>query len=126
VEGEITLQLFEPKDFSDWDTFVSQVLSISPTQQKTDGIPIYYPEFSSIGFVQCVIESYTGPKHVGKGLYHVKIKLAEWQPPPAVSIVSTPAKTLPNVAEDTPVRPPDPEIDALLTQIALLNKANQP
>lgn len=125
AEGTFTLQLATAQDFTDWDTFVENVLSIAPAQQKASGLPIFYPEFSSIGLTTVVVEHYTGPKHVGKGMYHVKIKLIEWQPPPSTSVVSTVAHTEPDQSDDSQVTPPDPEIDALEAQLALLNQGNQ-
>ena len=125
VEGTITLQLFTPIDFQNWDTFVTSVLSIAPAKQKASGLAIYHPQFASIGLVSVVIANYTGPEHQGKGLYTASIEMIEWQPPPPVSIVATVGQTFPDLP-DTEVSPPNPEIAALQAQIATLQHANQP
>lgn len=125
IEGTIILQLFQPIDFENWDTFVKNVLSISPARQQAQGLAIYHPQFASIGLVSVVIANYTGPEHQGKGLYHVSIEMIEWQPPPAKSIVATVGQTFPDFP-DTDIAPPNPEITALQQQIAILNHANQP
>ena len=124
VEGSITLQLFTPADFENWDTFVKNVLSISPAKQQAQGLTIYHPQFASIGLTNVVIANYTGPEHIGKGLYHVSIDFIEWQAPPAKSVVATVGQTFPDFP-DTDVPPQNPEITALQQQIALLNHANQ-
>jgi hypothetical protein len=116
VEGEVTLQLFTDQDFADWDQFVSDVLSIQPAKQSAKGLPIYYPGFSSIALTTVVIKDYTGPEHQGKGMYHVKIQLLEWQQPPPKSIVSTVkgAITLPAIT----IVGQDPEVAQLEQQVA--------
>jgi len=119
--GSFTLQLFKDQDFADWDTFVVQALSISPTQQKAQGLTVFYPAFSSIGLTQVVVAHYAAPEHVGKGLYHAVIDLIEWQPPPAASVVSTPSSTAPDKSSSG--TPPDPRITQLQAQIGLLNQA---
>lgn len=124
VEGEITLQLFTPKDFEDWDNFVAQVLSIAPEKQKAEGLTIWHPRFQSIGLTTVVVESYEPPDHMGKGLYHATISLIEWQQPPAQSVVSTVAATAADSTNDqTLAPPPDPRITALEQQIGLLTQA---
>ena len=136
AQGSITMQLIGPggfyadgtpsRDFAAWDNFVVGVLSISTTQQQAEGLAIYYPQFASIDLTAIVVEDYTGPEYVGKGLYHAVIKLIEWSPPPPVSIVQTPSGTSPdNPAPDTvPVQ--DPRIAALQAQIAAAAAANKP
>lgn len=101
VDGEIAFQLIagfdaqgrNSTDFADWDFFVQFALAIVPEKQAAQGLTIAYPGFSSIGLVAVVVEDYSPPEHVGKGLYIATIKLCEWQKPPAVSIVSTVGKT---------------------------------
>lgn len=123
-EGEITLQLFTTQDFTDWDVFVSSVLSTDTKSQQAAGLSIYHPAFSSIGLTQVVIESYTPPEHQGKGMYHVVIKLCEWQQPPATSVVSTVSTTVPDASNTT--APVDVEAALLqTTAAALLAKATQ-
>ena len=133
VDGEIAFQLvagFDAQgrpstDFEDWDTFVKGALAIVPEKQAAQGLPISYPGFASIGLVAVVVEDYSAPEHVGKGLYIATIKLCEWQKPPPVSIVSTVAKTG-AAAQTGPakfVQPPD--IQQRLDQIAMLNQANK-
>jgi hypothetical protein len=123
VEGEIVSQLFTDADFDNWDTFVAQILSIQPAKQKATGIPIYYPSFASIALTAVVIKDYTGPEHQGKGLYHVKVQLLEWQQPPPVSIVSTVNKvTIPTIT----ITGQNPEIAQLEQQIAAARQANHP
>jgi hypothetical protein len=122
-EGTITIQLFTVADFTAWDAFVANVLSIQPEQQKTSGLDIYYPAFSSIGLTTVVVESYSPPEHKGKGLYEVEIKLIEWSPPPAVNVTSTPDGTAPDNTDPTTAPPVDPRVAALQAQIAALNKA---
>lgn len=121
-EGTITLQLFTPQDFVDWDSFVSQVLSINPAQQKAEGLAIFYPAFSSVGLTTVVVEYYTPLEHVGKGMYHADIKLCEWQRPPATNITSTASSTAQDLPENTTPQQ-DPRVAALQAQIAALNKA---
>jgi len=123
VKGSITLQLFTPTDFSDWDNFVTQVLSINPTQQQAQGLAIFYPAFASIGLTTVVIESYSAPEHQGKGMYHVEIHLIEWQNPPATNITSTASSTAPDDGGSGAPTPVDPRIAALQQQIALLTQA---
>lgn len=135
-EGEILLQLIGPggfystgkpsTDFAQWDTFVSNVLAISPEQQKAEGLAIYYPSFSAIGLTSVVVADYSPLDHVGKGLYHARIKLIEWTAPPAVSIVSTVSSNAPDNATPDAVTPQDPRITALQAQIAAASQANQP
>lgn len=95
-EGTIALQLFTAADFASWDDFVARALSIAPEKQKSTGLSIYYPGFSSIGLTAVVVKNYSPPEHQGKSLYVVTIELIEWSQPPAVSIVSTPSKTGPD------------------------------
>ena len=123
VEGEVTFQLFTDQEFSDWDQFVSQVLSIQPAKQKATGLPIYYPAFSSIALTSVVIKDYSPPEHMGKGLYHAKVQLLEWQQPPPVSIVSTVNKTtLPTIA----VEGLDPRVAAKEQELAAAKQAQSP
>lgn len=136
-EGTITLQLIGPggfysfggsypsTDFQDWDAFVSLVLSISPAQQKAQGLSFYYPGLASIGLTSVVVKDYSPPDHVGRGLYLATINLIEWSPPPPVSIVSTPASKAPDTP-DTATPPQDPRITALQAQIAAASQAAAP
>lgn len=125
VKGTITITLITDQDFTNWDNFVANVLSISPAQQQTEGLAIYYPQFASIGLTSVVIKDYSGPEHVGRGKYHTTISMIEWVQPPSVSIVSTVAAQAPdNPAPDTvPVQ--DPRIAALQAQIAAVSGAGQ-
>lgn len=135
TEGEITLQLIGPggfyawgqpsRDFQDWDQFVADVLSIDPQKQQAQGLPVYYPQFASVNLTTVVVADYSGPEHVGKGLYHAKIKLIEWSPPPPVSIVKTVNQTAPEQEKDAPP-PEDPRITALKQAIAAASQATQP
>lgn len=126
VKGSFTLNLITDEDFANYDSFVSQVLSISPTQQQSQGLTIFYPGFGPIGLTQVVVESYSTPEEVGgKRKYQVVIELLEWQPPPAASVVSTPSQTAPDKSGGGGPAPVDPRITALMTQIALLNQANK-
>ena len=133
VDGEIAFQLvagFDAQgrnstDFEDWDTFVKGALAIAPSKQQVQGLTIFYPAFSSIGLTSVVVEDYSAPEHVGKGLYIATIKLIEWQKPPAVSIVSTVAKTGATASTGPAkfVQPPD--IQQRLDQIAMLQQGNK-
>jgi hypothetical protein len=123
VEGEITSQLFTDADFENWDTFVANILSIQPSKQKATGIPIYYPGFASIALVAVVIKDYTPPEHVGKGLYHVKVQLLEWQQPPPVSIVSTVSKVNYQPSRTSKL---DPEVAKKLQELNAARQAQQP
>lgn len=96
VKGTVTLQLYVPQDFSDWDAFVASVLTVDQGEQAAAGLQWYYPGHNSIGLVSVVIASYTGPELVGAGIYHATIDVIEWAQPPAQSIVSTVATTLPD------------------------------
>jgi hypothetical protein len=124
AKGSFILQLINDQDFTNWDNFVSQVLSIDVKVQQAQGLAIFYPAFSSIGLTTVVVESYTAPEHQGKGMYHVEIHLIEWQQPPAANITSTPSSTAPDdsgsAGGPTPV---DPRVAALQQQIALLTQA---
>jgi hypothetical protein len=125
VKGSITLNLISDEDFANYDAFVSQVLSISPTQQQAEGLTLYYPAFASIGLTQVVVESYSSPEEQGgKRKYQVVIEFIEWQPPPATSVVSTPTQTAPNKPQPGPT-PQDPRVAALQAQIAALSQANK-
>jgi hypothetical protein len=123
IKGSFTLQLFTPKDFADWDDFVSRVLSINPTQQQASGLPIYYPGFSSVGLTTVVVKHYSPPMHMGKGLYHAEVEFIEWQQPPAKSVVQTPSSTASDATGGVNPPPVDPRIAALQQQIALLTQA---
>ena len=137
-KGSFILQLIGPggfyawggpsTDFAQWDAFAANVLSINPTiQQGLGGLAIYYPGFASIGLTAVVVAHYTGPEHIGRGMYHATIDLIEYCPPPPVSIVATPTSLKPDNPEapggPTPV---DPRIAALQAAIAAANKASQP
>lgn len=99
VQGSITLHLIGPggfdnvgnavSDFSDWDAFVFNVLSIATTTQQAQGLSFYYPGTASIGLTTVVVRHYTGPEHLGKGLYQATIDFIEWSPPPSVNNTST-------------------------------------
>jgi hypothetical protein len=123
VKGSFTINLITDDDFSGWDAFVSQVLSIQPAKQQATGLEIYHPALSSIGLTQVVVAHYTAPEEVGgKRKYQVHIDVIEWQPPPPASVVSTPSGTAPNKSSGGVV-PPDPRTVALQNQIAILNSA---
>lgn len=124
AKGSFTLQLFTPQDFTDWDTFVTSVLSINPAQQQATGLAIYYPGLSAVGLTNVVVEEYSAPEHKGKGLYEVEVHLIEWQQPPPVNVTSTPDSTSPD-ADPTTTPQVDPRVAALQEQIRLLNKAAQ-
>jgi len=124
VVGSVTLQLVTAQDFSDYDDFVEQVLSLSPTAQSANGLSWYYPEHSAIGLTTVVVQHYTGPKNKGGGMYHATFELLEWSPPPAVSIVKTVAATSPDNPESVVApKPQDPRIAAREAQIAALQGA---
>lgn len=124
VEGSIALQLITATDFANWDAFVSNALSISPTKQQAQGLAIYHPQFSSIGLTTVVVKNYSAPEHQGKGMYVATVELIEWAPPPPVNITSTVTATKPDVP-DAEVPPPDPRIVALQAQLQTLQRANQ-
>jgi hypothetical protein len=123
VKGTITLQLFTSQDFANWDSFVATVLSTDQATQAATGISIYYPAFSSIGLTTVVIESYSPPEHVGKGLYHVTLSLIEWSQPPPTSNVSTVATTSADAPDEDVPPPVDPRIAAAQQRVALLTQA---
>lgn len=125
VEGKFILNLITDVDFANYDTFVLQVLSISPTIQKAQGLTIFYPALSSIGLTQVVVKHYTAPHEAGKRKYQVEIEILEWQPPPASSVVSTASATKPDGSAKGPT-PQDPRIAALQAQIAALNHQSVP
>ena len=118
VEGLVTLQLVTAQDFSDWDLFVSSVLSIDPESQAADGLSWFYPGHVSIGLTDVVVKHYTGVEYHGRGLYHATFELLEWSPPPDASIVRTVAATAPDEAAPDAVPTEDPRIVALEAQIA--------
>lgn len=132
-EGSIIFQLIGPGgfyndgtpsiDFALWDTFAANVLAIPVTQQQSQGLAIYYPQFSSINLNFVVVKKFAGPEHIGKGLYHARIELIEWSTPPAVSIVSTPSSAKPDAPDTDVPAPVDPRITALQAQIAAASGA---
>lgn len=110
VEGVVTLQLFTPQDFSDWDSFVASVLAIPASQQKASGLSWYYAGHQSIGLTTVVVGHFEGPIYMGRGMYHGIFELFEWAAPPAASVVATVAATLPDGGTGTNVKQPDPRI----------------
>jgi len=125
IKGSITLNLINNLDFADMNFFATQVLGISPTQQKAQGLNIYHPsfEFMSPPLTKVVVESWTIPEEVGgKRKYQVVIELLEWQQPPPASIVSTVAGSKADQNPPGPT-PPNPEREAKQQQIAMLNQA---
>lgn len=136
-EGSILLQLIGPggfyadgqasTDFAQWDQFVSLVLMQSPASQKASGLAIFHPQLQSIGINAVVVQKFSGPMHVGKGLYHATIHLIEWTPPPKVNITSTPASVAPDKDANGQGPPKQsPRNQALLDQISALQKAATP
>jgi hypothetical protein len=127
VKGSITIQLITTQDFTDWDAFVTAVLSIPSSNQQADGLSIFYPQFSSIGLTTVVVKHYTGPEEVKPGLYNATMEFIEWSPPPSTSIVATVASTAPD-QDNTPNAPPpeDPRITQLKTQISAASQAASP
>jgi hypothetical protein len=135
VDGEIAFQLIagfdaqgrNSTDFEDWDAFVKGALTVSPAKpgQQAQGLTISYPGFASIGLTSVVVEDYSPPDHVGKGLYIATIKLCEWQQPPPVSIVKTVTKTAaaPATGPAKFVQPPD--IQQRENTIRMLEQANK-
>lgn len=91
ARGSITLQLFTPQDFNDWDAFVSNVLSVPADKQTAEGLSFFHSgQPTSGGITSVVVKKYTLiPRHMGRGMYHVTIDLIEWTPPPAATVVST-------------------------------------
>jgi hypothetical protein len=117
-EGTITVQLFTTQDFADWDNFVQTVLSIAPEKQKSEGLGIWHPAFQPIGLTNVVVQYFTPTEHVGKGLYTAEIALIEWEPPPALSVVSTVAATSIQPGDGLTIVPQeDPQITSLKAQI---------
>jgi len=124
VKGSIVSQLFTDEDFAEWDAFCANVLYTPPGSTATDGLAIYYPQFAAIGLVAVVIEEYSGPEYVGKGMYHAMVELIEWSPPPAASIVATVATTGPDIPNaNAPTKPQDPRITAAQSQLAAAEAA---
>lgn len=123
VKGSFTLQLFTTQDFANWDAFASEVLAIDPALQQAQGLSIYYPAFGAIALTNVVVESYTSPEHMGKGMYHVEIHLIEWASPPPANITSTPSTTAPDEAEDGTKPQVDPRVAARLKRVELLTQS---
>ena len=134
--GSITLQLIGPggfyadgtpsTDFAQWDTFVAEVLtSETAAQQQAQGLAIYYPGFASINLTSVVVAHFTGPEHVGKGLYTVAIDLIEWTPPPPVSVVSTVSSQKQDSDSGAPAKPQDPRIVAAQQRLAAAQASTQ-
>lgn len=138
VKGSFVLQLIagfdnvgQPsQDFANWDAFVQRVLSTSPKQQIAQGLSIGYPGLASIGLSLVVVESYSGPEHQGKNLYHCTIELVEWQQPPPKPIVKTVSQSAANLAslQFSPVE--DPRVTAARQErdeaAAKMNRAANP
>lgn len=119
VRGSVILQLFTATDFTDWDNFVKAVLNIPTAAQQADGLSWYWPGHASIGLTVVVVEEFSAPEPMGRGMYHAELQLIEWAPPPPVSIVKTVAATSPDTPESlAPVKPVDPRITAAQAQLA--------
>ena len=118
VEGTVICQLTTAQDFADWDDFVANVLDTDPETQQAEGLSWYYPGHVSISLSVVVIKHYTGIEYQGRGMYHGTFEIIEWGPPPAKSIVQTPAQEKPDANDpDTPPAPEDPRLVALQAQL---------
>jgi hypothetical protein len=138
-DGSIIIQLIGPggikadgsgsNDFADWDFFVLNALYLSVTQQQAAGLSIFHPMFASIGLTSVVVEWYTGPEYMGKGLYQCEIKVLEWQPPPPKNTVATvkSQKTDSSGGQNVSLPKPDPpEIAAAKQRNAAAHAATKP
>ena len=139
-EGSILLNLSTEQDLKDWDNFVENVLTVDvPTNdsgQALEGLPIYYPAFSSVGLNTVIVEDYSPPEHRGKGLYQVEIRLCEWQAPPPQNIsagVGSTAADKPDPDEgdsgsvlgsNTKTPPPNPKAAAVAQLKAQIKRAS--
>jgi len=119
-KGTIELDLITSADFAGYDNLIAQVLAVDAKAQQQTGFGIYHPAFTSIGLTQVVVAYYTPPLPSGtKRKYRVTIEFIEWQPPPPVSAVSTPASAAPDGSSKGP-KPPSPERLAKQQQIKVL------
>ncbi len=127
-EGTITVQLLTAQDFTDWDNFVSQVLTIPEQNQQANGLSIFHPSFSSIGLTTVVVKNFSPPEEQRPGLYYASIEFIEWSAPPAQSIVATVSTTAPEQDDTAAGVPPqrDPLIYAQQFTVALLQQAATP
>ncbi len=127
-EGTITVQLLTAQDFTDWDNFVSQVLTIPEQNQQANGLSIFHPSFSSIGLTTVVVKHFSPPEEQRPGLYYASIEFIEWSAPPAQSIVATVSTTAPEQDDTAAGVPPqrDPLIYAQQFTVALLQQAATP
>ena len=141
LRGAVTFQLFRDADFQQWDYLVANVLYDAPSPTNpADGITIYYPAFTSVGFSKCVVKSYSPPDHMGRGMYHTIVELIEWQQPPPTSIVKAVQKSGPDAltgplafVPGAAQRPAQAQLAAIQAenrakqaQLALAKKGGQP
>lgn len=134
AKGTVTLHLIGPggfyywggpsTDFAQWDSFVTNALSISPAKQQSEGLTVWHPALAAVGITSVVVKGYSPLEHIGKGLYQATIELIEWQKPPPVSVVSTVSGTKTDSSgADTQPPPLDPQTIANKIQIQALQAA---
>ncbi len=125
-EGTITVQLLTAQDFTDWDNFVSQVLTIPEQNQQANGLSIFHPSFSSIGLTTVVVKNFSPPEEQRPGLYYASIEFIEWSPPPAQSVVATVSTTAPEQSEPNQPAPEDPRLTVAKQEFAAASQAAFP
>jgi hypothetical protein len=126
AKGSIEFLLWLAEHFTQWESF-RPLLKYNTAKKSGDAFSIYHPALADLD-INAVVTNSIGPiTYKGKGLYSCTVKLIEWFPPPAASIVSTPSRAKPNDAPKPIGETPDPVSDALQKRIAeLLAQASQP
>lgn len=128
AKGSITFLLFNPGDWTTFDTF-RQALLYDPTKKTVSAVDIYHPSLADIGITSVVTENIGNIVHAGQGLYKITVDFLEYYPPPKRSATSTPtgSKNTPPNPPGSPGTQPTDAPDALQQQIAtLLGQAEAP
>lgn len=86
----VQFYLWEPQHFADWETF-RPLLKYDPTKRVTTALDVYHPSLADLDIGAVVTESLGSIVHEGDQLYSCTVEFCEYNPPPPVSAVSTPA-----------------------------------
>jgi hypothetical protein len=125
--GRVELKLWQSQHFADLQSFIPN-LKYDPTKSTVQAVDVYHPSLDLIEIRSVVCESIGNIIHAGQKLYTVELELLEYFPPPAISAVSTPTRSIADgevLGRDG--TPPDPIGDANDKEIAqLLAAAQQP
>jgi hypothetical protein len=123
AKGSFVMQLLTQGDLAAWDQFYASILSTPPNLAKRYGLPLFYPGLTNLAINNVVIEDVSPLEYV-RGKLTVEISMLEWLPPPAQSIVATPATTAPDQGPSTNAPPPqNPILAQKQAQLAALQGA---